>query len=556
MQFGDTPPGLNSQILNLAAVLTRKGGLKAPRYQRPFIWTEREVRDLITDLWQAFKRGSSFYFIGQIVLVKNQQGKLEISDGQQRLTTLTMLIAYVRDRLPHRAKHYQQLIMDGDQPRLALREEDASFYRGYVQEPGRVADMARHPETGVESKDLLCEAARTIEAELKDTSDSELDEFFSYVARRCTLNVVDATDRGCAQTVFNTLNKRGSPLSGADIIKSELLENAGLSSGKADAAARKWEQIESIFERADFAHLLYMMPLLLTGEAVASPDDLGQFLAAVKRSGGVEGFLFDKLPRYAEALRCIYSNSIDAGRASADVNRRVHMMKQVQNWDWAPTMIAFLAEHGADHRRVPMFVQAMDRLTFGCELAVVDIRNIAARYKRIRQAMHDDRKLYGPEGALELTPAEHGRFIETLNRARKRDRSRRILMMRVEAAIEGGSKLSMTDDVTVEHILPKGGSTWWNQLFPDSGLRSEAANLLGNLTLVTHDQNRRADNRPFAEKRDVIFKTPGAPIHALSRDLEAIGEWTLAAIEERQERLSRILCEDLGLIRRSSSQAA
>jgi hypothetical protein len=170
--------------------------------------------------------------------------------------------------------------------------------------------------------------------------------------------------------------------------------------------------------------------------------------------------------------------------------------------------------------------------------------------------MHDDRKLYGPEGALELTPAEHGRFIETLNRARKRDRSRRILMMRVEAAIEGGSKLSMTDDVTVEHILPKGGSTWWNQLFPDSGLRSEAANLLGNLTLVTHDQNRRADNRPFAEKRDVIFKTPGAPIHALSRDLEAIGEWTLAAIEERQERLSRILCEDLGLIRRSSSQAA
>lgn len=552
--FGDTPPGLVSQIFNLAAVLTRKGGLKVPRYQRPFIWTEREVRDLITDLWNAFKRGSSFYFIGQIVLVKNAQGKLEISDGQQRLTTLTMLIAYVRDRLPQRAKHYQQLIMEGDQPRLVLRDEDASFYRGFVQEPGRVAAMAKHAETGVESKDLLCEAAQTIEAELKNTSDSELDSFFSYVARSCTLNVVDATDRGCAQTVFNTLNKRGSPLSGADIIKSELLENSGLSNTQADAAARKWEQIESMFERADFAHLLYMMPSLLTGEAAMSPDDLGQFLAAVKRAGGVQSFLFDKLPRYADALRCIFSDSIDAGRSSVDVNRRVHMMKQVQNWDWAPTLIAFLAEHGGDHRRVPPFVQALDRLTFGCELAVVDSRNIVSRYKRIRQAMNDDRKLYGPEGAIELTSGEHGRFIETLNRARKRDRSRRLLMLRIEAALEGGSILNMNDDVTVEHVLPKGGSAWWNQLFPDTGLRTEAANLLGNLTLVTNDQNRRADNRNYAEKRDVIFKTPGAPVHALSRDLEPIGEWTLAAIEERQERLSRMLCEDLGLIRRSSGR--
>jgi hypothetical protein len=125
MGFGDTPIGLVSQILNLAGVLTRKGGLKVPRYQRPYTWTEREVRELIRDLSRAFKRGAPFYFIGQIVLVKNQQGKFEISDGQQRLATTTMLLAYTRDRLPGRAKHYQPLIMDGSNPRLHLREEDA-----------------------------------------------------------------------------------------------------------------------------------------------------------------------------------------------------------------------------------------------------------------------------------------------------------------------------------------------------------------------------------------------------------------------------------------------
>lgn len=557
--FGETPLGLTSQIMNLAAVLTRKGGLKVPRYQRPYTWSEREVRQLIQDLWRAYKlRGATFYFIGQIVLVKNNQGKLEISDGQQRLATLTMIMAYVRDRLPGRSKQYQTLIMDGDNPRMLLREEDASFYRGNVQEPGRMSAMARHVETGIESKDLLCAAARTIESELLEIDDRDLDAFMSYVARACTLNVVDADERGCAQTVFNTLNKRGSPLSGADIIKSDLLENSKLANAEADAAARKWEQIEDMFERENFAKLLYMMPYLLTGESLLSPGDLGAFRAAVDRGGGVRTFLFDQLPRYAHALRAIFAGSIDVGPHSADVNRRVKMMKQVENWDWAPAAIAFLAEHAHEHERARRFFQALDRFAFACELSVVDSRLQEGRYARAVKGVADDKQLYGPRGALELTDNEHMKFIATLNRSRKRDRQRRMLLMRLEAAMPSGHLLEMTDDVTVEHVLPKAGGVWWNERFPDAGMRNEASNLLGNLVLMTYAQNTLADTKPYAEKRKVLFNTPGAPIFALSRDIVGIEEWTLAAIEERHERLVRILSEDWGLVRGggADSQAA
>lgn len=554
--FGETPLGLVSQILNLASVLTRKAGLKVPRYQRPYTWTEREVRQLIQDLWRAYKRGATFYFIGQIVLVKNSQGKLEISDGQQRLATLSMIIAYVRDRLPGRAKQHQSLLMDGDHPRLMLREEDASFFRGFVQEPGQMAAMARHGETGIDSKDLLSAAARTIESELRDIDDRELDAFMSYVARACTLNVVDADERGCAQTVFNTLNKRGSPLSGADIIKSDLLENSGLSNSEADAAARKWEQIEDMFERENFARLLYMMPFLLTGEQLLSPGDLASFRAGVERAGGVRAFLFEQLPRYAHALRGIFTGSVDVGPASADVNRRIRLMKQVEQWDWAPAAIAFLAEHSGEPERARRFFQALDRFAFACELGVIDNRVQESRYARAARSVGDDKGLYGPKGALELTDAEHLRFIATLNRSRKRDRQRRLLMMRLEAALPGGHMLEMTDDVTVEHILPKAGGAWWNERFPDSKLRNEAAHLLGNIVLVTYDQNRAADTKPYPDKRRIFFNTPGAPIHALTKDIASIEEWTLDAIEARQERLVRILSEDWGLIRGAGAQAA
>jgi Protein of unknown function (DUF1524)/Protein of unknown function DUF262 len=491
-----------------------------------------------------------------VVLVKNDFGQLEISDGQQRLVTLTMIMAYVRDRMPSRAKQFQHLVMDGDHPRMTLREEDASFFRGFVQEPGQMAIMARQDETGVESKDLLCGAARTIESELNGMSDFELDRFMSYVARACTLNVVDALERGCAQTVFNTLNRRGSPLSSADIIKSDLLENSGLSESDADAAARKWEQIEDMFERDRFAHLLYMMPFLLTGEQLLSPGDLATFRAAVDRAGGVKSFLFERMPRYAYALRAIYTNSVDVGPHSAEVNRRIKMMKQVEEWDWAPAAIAFLAEHAGEPERARRFFQALDRFAFACELSVIDNRAQDGRYLRAVRGVGDDKLLHGPKGALELSDAEHMKFIATLNRSRKRDRLRRLLLIRLEAAMPGGSLLEMTDDVTVEHILPRGGGgAYWSEQFPDSAMRSEAANLIGNLVLITNDQNRRADTKPFSEKRKVLFSTPGAPIHALTRDIMGIEDWSLDAIEHRQERLVRIICVDWGVIRAGPSPA-
>jgi hypothetical protein len=556
MGFGETPIGLDSRILNLAGVLTRKGGLKVPRYQRPYTWTEREVRELIRDLWRAFKRGATFYFIGQIVLVKNQQGKFEISDGQQRLATTTMLLAYTRDRLPGRAKHYQQLIMDGVNPRLYLREEDAGFFRGHVQEPGQMAALARDNEPRNESKDLIAAAARTIESELQDIDDRELDAFMSYVGRACTLNVVDADERGCAQTVFNTLNKRGSPLSGADIIKSDLIENSKLTNEEATAAAHKWEQVEDMFSRENFARLLYMMPFLLTGEPLLSPGDLASFRTAVDRAGGVKTFLFEQLPRYADALRAIFANAIDVGSASEDVNRRVRLMKQVEDWDWAPAAIAFLAEHSGQPERARRFFQALDRFTFACELAVVDNRQQEARYARAMKNVGDDKALYGPKGALELTEKEQMGFFATLNRSRKRDRQRRLLMMRLEAAMPNGHMLEMTNDVTVEHVLPRAGGPYWNDRFFDKVRRAEAAHLLGNLVLITHAQNTVADTKPYPEKRKVFFNTPGAPIHQVTRDIAGIDDWTLNAIEERHERLVRILCEDWGLVRSETSQAA
>jgi hypothetical protein len=179
---------------------------------------------------------------------------------------------------------------------------------------------------------------------------------------------------------------------------------------------------------------------------------------------------------------------------------------------------------------------------------VVDNRVREDRYAVAVKNISDDKLLYSKEG-LGLDPRENDKFIYTLNRSRKRDRQRRLLMMRLEAAMPNGRLLTMTDDVTVEHVLPKGGSAWWNERFPDPALRAELAHLIGNLLLVTYEQNKAADNKPYAKKRSVFFDTPNVPIYAVTKDIASIEEWTLHAIEDRHERLVRILCEDWGLVR-------
>ena len=544
--------GLVSQILSIAEVLLRPFVLKVPRYQRPYTWGEREVQRLIQDLLQAYRSKEPFYFIGQIVLVKGDKNQLEISDGQQRLATLTMILAYVRDRLPGRAAQYQSYILTPDRaPRLLLRGEDANFFHGKVQEPGNMVELATMQEIGVDSKDRMREAARTIQVELKMMNDRELDTFISYVMSFTLLNVIDAAERSCAATVYNTVNDRGLELSAADNIKCDLLENSGLTNARSEVAAQKWEELEDKLGRWNFAKLLGHMPFLLTGGDMIAPSNLASFRRRIEASGGVDKFLFDRLPRYAAALLDILHLRVDVGAPAinADINRRIKMLMQIdKEWPWAPAAIACLAERRGRPEHIRRFFEQLDCYAFACLLTVIAVDKRLLRFGQAAQWAASER--VGEPGApISLTDSERLKVLARLGEPFRSDRQqRRLMLIRAEAAMANGSVLSVRDDATVEHILPRtAGGAWWAARFPNKERREREANLLGNFVLITERQNKDADDSPFPDKKQVYFKTPGAPIHALTRMIERVPEWTHEEIGARQDEIVRTLTDDWGL---------
>src|SRR5713226_1457748 len=126
-----------------------------PDYQRPYAWTTEEAGELFEDLRLAMQDAgnpgaTSQYFLGSIVLIKNEhEPKAAVVDGQQRLTTLTILLSALREKIPEAQQGITKFIYNEGEPllgdhneyRLRAREEDADFFREFVQEPGGISRL-------------------------------------------------------------------------------------------------------------------------------------------------------------------------------------------------------------------------------------------------------------------------------------------------------------------------------------------------------------------------------------------------------------------------------
>ena len=115
-----------------------------PAYQRPYAWTTEQTETLFTDLYDFYQtEQADNYFLGTIVLIKDEdRSKAAVIDGQQRLTTLTILFSVLASNLTGQAQQacYELLQESGNvlagipaRPRLHLRDRDQKFFEEYIQ---------------------------------------------------------------------------------------------------------------------------------------------------------------------------------------------------------------------------------------------------------------------------------------------------------------------------------------------------------------------------------------------------------------------------------------
>ena len=124
-----------------------------PNFQRPYSWGTEQAGELLDDLiLAAFDGGDKPYFMGSIVLVKAEgDPSAEVIDGQQRLITLTILLAVLRHLLPKEKETLTHLICEkGDyilgtkeRFRVSLRSRDQDFFQNYIQRDGQISNLPK-----------------------------------------------------------------------------------------------------------------------------------------------------------------------------------------------------------------------------------------------------------------------------------------------------------------------------------------------------------------------------------------------------------------------------
>lgn len=242
--------GLTINDVGIAEALSR-WQLAVPTNQRAYAWTDDYVDALFDDLTKAFDHNRPIYFLGTIVLTDAPTGVREIADGQQRLATISILIAAIRDYLlelgdDQAANAYQsELLIKYDPPtrdyraKLRLNEQDDQFFFDYIlSAPSEKKPTSQGVYASNERLKSAAEKARqhvrNITAALKpDQKPQRLYEWIEYLRTSAVvIAIIVPPTVSSSFRMFETLNARGVSASQVDILRNYLYDNAPVQRSK------------------------------------------------------------------------------------------------------------------------------------------------------------------------------------------------------------------------------------------------------------------------------------------------------------------------------------
>lgn len=527
-----------------------------PRYQRPYAWTKEQTEELLDDLWTAHTSDDQPvakkdpYFLGSIVLIKEEhQPNADVIDGQQRLTTLTVLMSVLRHLQPDGADDISEYLRQKgkkyegmkDEFRLTLRPQDAEFFEKHIQQMNGLTALEK-----INPSDLRNDAQRNLRTnalymleELKAKDQTRLESFVQFIVTKCLLVVVSTPNMESAYRIFSVMNDRGLNLSHADILKAEVI---GKISGEAqqDSYAKKWETAEENLGRESFDALFAHIRTIRVKQKLRTTI-LKEIRDQVKPSANPTKFIDEQLTPYADALETIKDADYQAAQGAEKVNSYLKWLNRVDNSDWVPPALVALATRSGNPEWLGWFFAQLERLAACMMIMRYGINDRLERYGQLLQSLQDGADDATIASKLEPTDKEKRQTFSNLNgNLYELTKVRAYVLLRLDTALSGGGATYDYPIITIEHVLPqtpKKGSKWL-EWFPEQADRDEWVHRLGNLVLLSRKKNSEAQNFDFDIKKDKYFKSDkGISPFPLTSQVLGHSEWTLSVLQSRQKEL-------------------
>ena len=535
---------------NLNAVFSDDYLFEIPLYQRPYAWTVEQVDELLDDLLNAMDRDAqSPYFLGSIVLIKDEGNSLStVVDGQQRLTTLTMLFCVLREL----ASDDAQSELDGfireagnrlrgtqDRFRLRLRARDKDFFQDNVQARGAIAEfLKKDPATFSDSQKLIFTNISRLKQELSKLDEARRESLVWFTIQQCYIVVVTATDRDSAYRIFSVMNDRGLDLSPTDILKAETIGK--IPDSDQEAYGQKWEDLEESVGRDGFRDLfahLRMITLKTKLRRTLQADFQDNVL---KNAAGID-FIDNTLEPYASVYEMLLEASYESTHDAEKVNNYLRHLRRLDNFDWIPPAMAFFFRNPDDRESLIRFTKDLERLAYGLFVRRTNINDRINRYADVLRDIERGNDLFHVNSPLQLNGEEKEQILNGLNGQIYLQTAvvRRTLLERLDNLLADTGASYTRTTITVEHVLPQNprADSEWMTWFPGQVEREAWTHKLANLVLLSRRKNASASNWDFGRKKNEYFRSGSVAPFALTSQVLNESEWTPVVLERRQQEL-------------------
>ncbi len=527
-----------------------------PPYQRPYAWNDEQITELLRDFADAIRTKEAEYFLGTVVLTKNNEREHAVIDGQQRLATVSILICAIRnyfdsigdterrDLIHHEYLARKEMRALTQTAHLKLIAADNGFYESEILSPRHNGPSTVKKKQGSPSHIRLGDALRLCAehvASLVKQTNAPADvllDWIDYIRDKAKVIVVEVTDEGAAYTIFEVLNDRGLDLSVSDLLKNFVFRMA---EEKVAEAQQHWTTMVGVLEASGAEEKdlrTFIRHVWASQHGLTREKELYSRIRTTITSKQRAVDFATSLSEHARVYAALDNPSDELWKPySSTVREAVETLGLLKATQIRPLVLAVVKHFSVQElqKALPMLVCWTVRSLIVGKVGSGPLETgYSERAKEISAgSIKTATDLYKASKAFLV---EDDDFEQGFRTARVSALYLARYYLRTLERVHGTEMIVNPSEqaVTLEHVMPQSRDPHWVQIAAEQ--HKAYLKRMGNLTLLDKDLNEGAGNLPFAEKAAVFARSA----IGLTRDIAATPQWDTKAIEARQERLATV----------------
>ena len=522
----------------ISQILTEQIRYNIPAYQRPYSWEKTNVEQLLDDVWDSYEANDAEYFIGSLITIEREKGRLyDVVDGQQRLTTLNLIFSRLRDAVDEPAKSElgrrvlprNALTGEEETPRLTLRQRDQNFFRKYVLAGEPVPEAARSDVVKDQDapKQRIVENLETIDAFIAQRDQKTLKLFANYLLSKVYVVFVTTASWQSAYRLFNVLNARGMALTNADLIKNLLFAELGGESTRSGELDEAWLELEEQIgiERLDQFLAHHRSSAVATKARKSLHEEFGPLIEAAATPFAFLEELNTSARNYLRILRCDFT--------APAARRALRSLQRVAFEEWIPPLLAYLNKPVADLLEQE-FIDLLERITYQNWIRRLAFTARLTAYFQLITAIRAGKNA-DEIRAIFRANANDDEFRTLLDGdVYGRPFAQAVLLRLEEADQDESVSKDFGGKITIEHVLPQAlKDASWRERFTDDEHRLWL-HRLGNLALLAGIKNYKAQYFPFERKKKIYAERNNRVSFDTTKPILSTEEWTKDQLHARQ----------------------